>query len=235
MGRQIMVMAVATALLVAVASSVKAQTASKIARVGLLSAGGGTGTAPSIQGFNKRMSELGWIDGQNLTVEFSSAKGKLESLPGLAADLVRRVDLIVALGNAFTLRAAKEAASTIPVVMVAIDYDPVALGYVAGLARPGGNVTGVFLQQPELTPKRLELLKEALPRASRVAVLWDALSADQLKAAEYVDRILRGVKPADLPVEQPTRFELVINMKTARALGLTILPHLLVLADEVIR
>ena len=225
------------------------------------------------------------------------------------------------------LHAARHATSTIPIVMIAIDYDPMARGYIAGLPRPGGNITGLFFQQLELTGKRLEFLKEALPKLTRVAVLWDAFSADQLPAAEaaargvgvqlqpielrqppydyasalstaaagqaeavlplmspvffrertlllglldthrlpaifgqrefadagglmaygvsfdemyrraadYVDRILQGTKPADLPVEQPRRFEFVINLKTAQALGLTLPPGVLFQADEMIK
>lgn len=325
MRRQITVAVVTAVSMLAAAFDATAQAPAKVARVGILSAGVPR-SAPLYQAFDKGMSELGWIDGQNLAVEFRSADGKLERLPGLAADLARGVDLIVAPGSDFTLRAAKQAAGTLPIVIVAIDYDPHSLGYVDSLARPGGNVTGVFLQQPELTPKRLELLKEALPGASRVAVLWDAVSADQLKAAihaasslrvelrplelrnppydfdgalreaargradaalllafplafrdraqiaqlalkhrvptvspfreyaeagglmayganlsdmfrraaEYVDRILRGAKPADLPVEQPTKFEMVLNMKTARTLALAIPRSVRLRADKVI-
>jgi len=283
-------------------------------------------TSPSQQGFNKRMSELRWIDGQNVILEFAFADGKIDRLPGLGADLAGRADLMVAIGSEFTLRAATQAGRAIPIVMIAINYDPVERGYLTSLARPGGNLTGVFLQQVELAPKRLQLLKQALPRVGRVAVLWDALSADQLKAAqqaatslkvelraievrdgpadldnafreaargradaalvlastflyrdrqriaqlalkhrlptvcahpddanagnlmayganladmfsraaEYVDKILRGTKPADLAVEQPTRFEMILNMKTARAFGLAIPASVKLRADRVI-
>src|SRR5712691_3894280 len=317
---------VAVALL-AGASAVGAQTPPKIPQVGILSAGPPSmRTSPSQQGFNKRMIELSWIDGQNVAIEFAFADGKIDRLPALGADLASRVDLLVAIGSEFTLRAATQAGRAIPIVMIAINYDPVARGYLTSLARPGGNLTGVFLQQVELAPKRLQLLKQALPRAGRVAVLWDALSADQLKAAqqaatslkvelraievrdgpadldnafreaargradaalvlastflyrdrqriaqlalkhrlptvcahpddanagnlmayganladmfsraaEYVDKILRGAKPADLAVEQPTRFELVLNMKTARAFGLAIPAAVKLRADRVI-
>jgi putative ABC transport system substrate-binding protein len=237
------------------------------------------------------------------------------------------VDVIVASGPEATLRATRSATDTIPIVMSARDYDPIARGYVAGLARPGGNITGMFQQRLELTVKKLELLKEALPTITRVAVLWDDASADQRRAAEaaarslgvqlqplelrhppyeiegafaaaaqgqaeallvlnsplfamqreqivdlaakrrlptmfgaadgvragglmacdvnnvdmwrriayYVEKILKGTKPADLPVEQPMRFELIINLKTAKALGLTLPPALLFQANEVIK
>jgi putative tryptophan/tyrosine transport system substrate-binding protein len=306
--------------------TVAAQQPGHVARVGILvAAQRGTG----LRGLEQRLRELGYVEGQNLRLEFRTAEGHLERFPALVADLVRLpVDVLVAFGPEATLRAVKDATSTLPIVMIAVDYDPMALGYIVGLPRPGGNITGVFFQQLELTSKRLELLKEALPQLRRVAVLWDGPSADQWRAAaiaarelgvqvqslemhqpsdpdftgavraavqeraeallvlmspifygqrdriaavaaqyrlptmfgvrefveagglmayganlfdmgrraaDYVDKILKGAKPADLPVEQPTKFELTLNLKTAQTLGITLPPTLLLLADEVIR
>jgi putative tryptophan/tyrosine transport system substrate-binding protein len=316
--------------LLAVPFAAKAQPVGKIPRIGFLSPGAASGPRTGLEAFRQGLSDLGYIEGQHLAIEAPNVEQhKFDQLPSLAAELVRRgVALLVAAGPEVFLRAAREATSTLPIVMIAIDYDPMALGYIAGLPRPGGNITGLFLQQLELTPKRLELLKEAVPTITRVTVFWDAHSADQLHTAEaaarsigvvlqpvelrhppydfdrafsdaaqgqagallvlmspvfawperaripdlavkhqlpamfgderyaqvgglmtygvrltdmyrraayYVDRILKGAKPADLPVEQPTTFELVINLKTAKALGMTIPPSLLLLADEVIQ
>ena len=172
-----LVATLALAILVAPLAA-NAQPPGKVFRVSvLLSASPGS---PTFQLFKQRLQELGYVEGQNLALEVRAAEGKLERLPGLAAELVRlHVDVIVATGPEATLRAARGATDTIPIVMLARDYDPIALGYVAGLARPGGNITGVFEQRLEVTAKKLELLKEALPTITRVAALWDEASADQ--------------------------------------------------------
>jgi putative ABC transport system substrate-binding protein len=287
-----------------------------------------TRSAPGFQAVERRLRELGYVDGQTATIDFRSAEGDPARLPGIVAELAgSKVDVIVAGGPEATLQAVRHGAPHVPVVMVAVDYDPIARGYIASLARPGGNITGVFLRQIELTGKRLELLKEAVPKLTRLAVLWDAFGVDQKKAAEtaartlgirvrsietgapahdfagafaaavkeradamlitttpvlfrerarvaeltlkhrlpaifpfrefaeagglmtygadltslfgaaapYVDKILRGAKPAELPVEQPTTYELVINLKTAKALGLSLPMTLVHRADQVIQ
>jgi len=304
--------------------AVSAQQAGKIHKVGYLSP-----SLPSVYSplLFDNLRELGWIEGKNVTFEYRFAENRLERLPELASELVRlNVDVIVGVGTLGPL-AAKRATTTIPIVMLSAG-DPLGTGLVDSLARPGGNVTGMSLMVPDLGGKRLELLKELLPRLSRLAVFWNAANpypaivfketqaagrtlgievhslevrgpddldgafaaarqqhpdalisvedpltftyrkriadfavAEQLpslhgfseevkagalisyganqpdlirRAAGYVDKILKGAKPADLPVQQPTTFELVINLKTAKALGLTIPESFLLRADEVI-
>jgi putative tryptophan/tyrosine transport system substrate-binding protein len=317
-------------LLLAVSSSAETQQPAKIPRIGFLEASTASGMASLMETFRHELNKLGWTEGKNLTIEYRFAEQKNERLPELAADLVRlKVDLIVVSGGAPAL-AAKGATTIIPIVMT-ISPDPVGLGLVASLARPGGNVTGLTSLSPELNTKRLEVLKDVVPKLTRVGVLWWSgariaqeiqlkelrpaavalkLKLEEIKtqadaegldgafqtakqkrvgaimttanrsffaerkrivelaakhrlpaiypekgftdegglmsygadydelyrsAAVYVDKILKGAKPADLPVQQATKFEFVVNLKAAKQIGLTVPVDMLARANQVIK
>jgi putative ABC transport system substrate-binding protein len=317
-----------SAVLFALSVSAQAQQPTKGPRIGYVFNLSSTAAAARTEAFRQGLRELGYVEGKNIVIELRSAEGKLDRLPALAAELVSlKVNVIVTSASGET-RAAKEATSTFPIVMTN-DSDPVANGFVASLARPGGNITGLSTLAPELSGKRLELLKEIVPKLSRVAVFGTSTNpgnAQQLKevelaakgfglklqfldvlspkdietafraarkgradvvlmlsssvltsqrtevielaaksrlpvsyprpefveagglvtygpnitdlsrrAATYVDKILKGIKPADLPVEQPMKFEFIINLKAAKQIGLTIPPNVLVRANKVIK
>ena len=318
-------------ILLTVAVVTEAQQTKKVPRIGYLTGSSPSARSARIEAFGQGLRELGYVEGKNIVIEYRYAEEKLDRLPVLAAELLRLNVEVIVTGGPLVTRAAKEATTTIPIVMTQ-DADPVGSGFVSSLARPGGNITGLSTLSPEINGKRLELLKEIVPKLSRVAVLGTSTrpgNAQELKevelaaaafgvklqyldvldpkdietafraaskgraeavlmlvsggvvdahrttivelavktrlpviygtggrafveagglmtygvnindldrrAATYVDKILKGTKPADLPVEQPTRFEFVINLKAAKQIDLTIPPNVLARADKVIK
>jgi putative tryptophan/tyrosine transport system substrate-binding protein len=217
-----------------------AQPPPKIFRIGFLTAVPLSSISARTEAIRQGLRKLGYVEGKNIVIEWRSAEGQLDRLPSLAAELVRlKVDVIVTAGPSAP-RPAKAATVTIPIVITNDNY-PVANGFVASLARPGGNITGLSTLSPAIYGKQLELLKEIVPRLSRVAVLGTSTDPGNAQALRETERAARALRVQlqyldvrDLPVEQPTMFELIINLKAAKQIGLTIPPLVLARADLVI-
>jgi putative ABC transport system substrate-binding protein len=324
MNRRVLILGLAS-LLGTFSVMLRAEERGRVPVVGMLTVAVGPDD-PGLQALREGLRELGHVEGRNISFEYRQAHGQAERLPQLARELVALKADVIVLGSEEALRAAQQATSAIPIVMIFLGDDPVAAGLIDSLSRPGGNVTGVAVGRRELVGKRLELLKELLPSVSRVAVLWDAYGRGQLdqlapaarslglqiqlielqapydfegafqaakkreagavllmfspvfqqqrraiaalsvahrlpaisgnpnlakagtlmsygsdgvasfgRAAYFVDRLLKGAKPAELPVEQPATVKLIVNLQTAKAIGIVVPDSVLLRADEVIR
>jgi ABC-type uncharacterized transport system substrate-binding protein len=316
---------VGAVLVLSLRGAARAQTAEKVYRLGIIAAGANERATPFIAAFEQRLRELGWVDGKNLAVDFRAGESR-EQAEAIVARFVRSpVDVILVPGPELGLSVASGATRTIPIVIAALNYDPVQKGYVKSLARPGRNITGIHYRNPEVGAKQVELLQAVLPSATRVGLLWTRYSVDQVppvetaasrlslrldkielaskseipaafaalkarradaaialgdpivygnrarvaeaaleqglplfgqlslaeaggllgfgpdliaalrRAAEYVDRILRGVAPETMPIEQTAKFALLVNLKTAKVLGVTVPQSVLLRADDVIQ
>src|SRR5258705_181800 len=212
-----------------------AQQPAKSARIGFLAPASPQVLYTRLQAFRDGLRELGYVEGKNLQLEVRWGEGKLERLPTLADELVQaKVDVIVAATSPAVV-AARQATQTVPIVMP-VSSDPVGDGLVASLARPGGNITGLSMMAPELGQKRLPVIYESSDFVDVGGLISYGPNINDMyrRSATYVDKILRGAKPADLPVEQPTKFELAVNLRAARALGIEFPESILLRADKVI-